>query len=342
MNSQETKGHGFFRKTKAYGLVPVLALGAVALMGTTSVSAEEVTAPAKPAQTVVTTLTAPTNNKAQTVTSTELNQSVVEAKEAGVNVTTTAPVSHVDVTSAQADLANQTQAVKDATAKAQANTQAIKDATAENAKIDAENKAEAERVAKANKAGQAEVDARNKAGQAAVDARNKAKQQAQDDQKAKIDAENKAESQRVSQLNAQTKAKIDAENKDAQAKADATNAQLQKDYQAKLAEIKSVEAYNAGVRQRNKDAQAKADATNAQLQKDYQAKLALYNQAKKAKEEADKQTINNVAFDIKAQARGVDNKEYGNSIMTAKTKPDGSFEFNHDMIDGVKTIGYGK
>lgn len=303
MNSQETKGHGFFRKTKAYGLVPVLALGAVALMGTTSVSAEEVTAPAKPAQTVVTTLTAPTNNKAQTVTSTELNQSVVEAKEAGVNVTTTAPVSHVDVTSAQADLANQTQAVKDATAKAQANTQAIKDATAENAKIDAENKAEAERVAKANKAGQAEVDARNKAGQAAVDARNKAKQQAQDDQKAKIDAENKAESQRVSQLNAQTKAKIDAE---------------------------------------NKDAQAKADATNAQLQKDYQAKLALYNQAKKAKEEADKQTINNVAFDIKAQARGVDNKEYGNSIMTAKTKPDGSFEFNHDMIDGVKTIGYGK
>ncbi|HGD4371028.1 TPA: cell surface protein, partial [Streptococcus agalactiae] len=181
-----------------------------------------------------------------------------------------------------------------------------------------------------------------KAGQEAVDARNKAKQQAQVDQKAKIDAENKAESQRVSQLNAQNKAKIDAENKDAQAKADATNAQLQKDYQAKLAEIKSVEAYNAGVRQRNKDAQAKADATNAQLQKDYQAKLALYNQALKAKAEADKQSINNVAFDIKAQAKGVDNAEYGNSIMTAKTKPDGSFEFNHDMIDGVKTIGYGK
>ncbi|MCW1808765.1 cell surface protein, partial [Streptococcus agalactiae] len=116
----------------------------------------------------------------------------------------------------------------------------------------------------------------------------------------------------------------------------------QKDYQAKLAEIKSVEAYNAGVRQRNKDAQAKADATNAQLQKDYQAKLALYNQALKAKAEADKQSINNVAFDIKAQAKGVDNAEYGNSIMTAKTKPDGSFEFNHDMIDGVNTIGYGK
>ncbi len=333
MNSN-TKGHGFFRKSKAYGLVCAIALAGAFTLATSQVSADQVTTQAT-TQTV-------TQNQAETVTSTQLDKAVATAKKAAVAVTTTPAVNHATTTDAQADLANQTQAVKDVTAKAQANTQAIKDATAENAKIDAENKAEAERVAKANKAGQAEVDARNKAGQAAVDARNKAKQQAQDDQKAKIDAENKAESQRVSQLNAQNKAKIDAENKDAQAKADATNAQLQKDYQTKLANIKSVEAYNAGVRQRNKDAQAKADANNAQLQKDYQAKLALYNQALKAKAEADKQSINNVAFDIKAQAKGVDNTEYGNSIMTAKTKPDGSFEFNHDMIDGVKTIGYGK
>ncbi|HEO1312182.1 TPA: LPXTG cell wall anchor domain-containing protein [Streptococcus agalactiae] len=333
MNSN-TKGHGFFRKSKAYGLVCAIALAGAFTLATSQVSADQVTTQAT-TQTV-------TQNQAETVTSTQLDKAVATAKKAAVAVTTTPAVNHATTTDAQADLANQTQAVKDVTAKAQANTQAIKDATAENAKIDAENKAEAERVAKENKEGQAAVDARNKAGQAAVDARNKAKQQAQDDQKAKIDAENKAESQRVSQLNAQNKAKIDAENKDAQAKANATNAQLQKDYQAKLAEIKSVEAYNAGVRQRNKDAQAKADATNAQLQKDYQAKLALYNQALKAKAEADKQSINNVAFDIKAQAKGVDNAEYGNSIMTAKTKPDGSFEFNHDMIDGVKTIGYGK
>lgn len=333
MNSN-TKGHGFFRKSKAYGLVCAIALAGAFTLATSQVSADQVTTQAT-TQTV-------TQNQAETVTSTQLDKAVATAKKAAVAVTTTPAVNHATTTDAQADLANQTQAVKDVTAKAQANTQAIKDATAENAKIDAENKAEAERVAKENKEGQAAVDARNKAGQAAVDARNKAKQQAQDDQKAKIDAENKAESQRVSQLNAQNKAKIDAENKDAQAKANATNAQSQKDYQAKLAEIKSVEAYNAGVRQRNKDAQVKADATNAQLQKDYQAKLALYNQALKAKAEADKQSINNVAFDIKAQAKGVDNAEYGNSIMTAKTKPDGSFEFNHDMIDGVKTIGYGK
>ncbi|HGD5943593.1 TPA: SspB-related isopeptide-forming adhesin [Streptococcus agalactiae] len=281
--NQNTKGHGFFRKSKAYGLVCGIALAGAFTLATSQVSADQVTTQAT-TQTV-------TQNQAETVTSTQLDKAVATAKKAAVAVTTTAAVNHATTTDAQADLANQTQTVKDVTAKAQANTQAIKDATAENAKIDAENK---------------------------------------------------AESQRVSQLNAQTKAKIDAENKDAQAKADATNAQLQKDYQAKLAKIKSVEAYNAGVRQRNKDAQAKADATNAQLQKDYQAKLALYNQALKAKAEADKQSINNVAFDIKAQAKGVDNAEYGNSIMTAKTKPDGSFEFNHDMIDGVKTIGYGK
>ncbi|HEN0160122.1 TPA: SspB-related isopeptide-forming adhesin [Streptococcus agalactiae] len=282
MNNTQ-QGHGFFRKSKAYGLVCAIALAGAFTLATSQVSADQVTTQAT-TQTV-------TQNQAETVTSTQLDKAVATAKKAAVAVTTTPAVNHATTTDAQADLANQTQAVKDVTAKAQANTQAIKDATAENAKIDAENK---------------------------------------------------AESQRVSQLNAQNKAKIDAENKDAQAKADATNAQLQKDYQAKLAEIKSVEAYNAGVRQRNKDAQAKADATNAQLQKDYQAKLALYNQAKKAKAEADKQSINNVAFDIKAQAKGVDNRQYGNSIMTAKTHSDGTFEFNHDMIDGVKTIGYGK
>ncbi|MCC9822750.1 LPXTG cell wall anchor domain-containing protein [Streptococcus agalactiae] len=268
MNNTQ-QGHGFFRKSKAYGLVCAIALAGAFTLATSQVSADQVTTQAT-TQTV-------TQNQAETVTSTQLDKAVATAKKAAVAVTTTPAVNHATTTDAQADLANQTQAVKDATAE-----------------------------------------------------------------NAKIDAENKAESQRVSQLNAQNKAKIDAENKDAQAKADATNAQLQKDYQAKLAEIKSVEAYNAGVRQRNKDAQAKADATNAQLQKDYQAKLALYNQAKKAKAEADKQSINNVAFDIKAQAKGVDNRQYGNSIMTAKTHSDGTFEFNHDMIDGVKTIGYGK
>ncbi|HGD4193579.1 TPA: SspB-related isopeptide-forming adhesin [Streptococcus agalactiae] len=320
--NQNTKGHGFFRKSKAYGLVCGIALAGAFTLATSQVSADQVTTQAT-TQTV-------TQNQAETVTSTQLDKAVATAKKAAVAVTTTAAVNHATTTDAQADLANQTQTVKDVTAKAQANTQAIKDATAENAKIDAENKAESQRVSQLNAQTKAKIDAENKDAQAKADATNA---QLQKDYQAKL-----AKIKSVEAYNAGVRQR----NKDAQAKADATNAQLQKDYQAKLAKIKSVEAYNAGVRQRNKDAQAKADATNAQLQKDYQAKLALYNQALKAKAEADKQSINNVAFDIKAQAKGVDNAEYGNSIMTAKTKPDGSFEFNHDMIDGVKTIGYGK
>ncbi|ESR10146.1 LPXTG cell wall anchor domain-containing protein [Streptococcus iniae] len=298
MNLQ-IKGHGIIRKSKAYGLVCGIALAGVFAFGSTQVNADEVTAPTAD---VVTTLTAPTTNKAQTVTSRALDTAVAEASKSGVNVTTTAPVSHADETSAKADLANQTQAVKDATAKAQANTQAIKTATDTNAQIDAQNKAEADRVAQENKAGQLAVDQRN----------------------------------------AQGKAQVDQANKNAQAQADATNAKLKADYEAKLAEIKTVEDYNKAVVERNALAKQQADATNAQAKAEYDRLLAIYNQAIKAKAQADAQSITNVAFDIKTQAQGVDNTEYGNSIMTATSKADGSFEFDHDMIDGVKTIGYGK
>lgn len=233
---RETKGHGFFRKSKAYGLVCGIALvGAFALSGG-NVLAEEVTAPTPE---VVTTLTTPTNNQAQPVTSSELDKSVDEAKEAGVTVTTTAPVAHVDVPTAQTDLANQNKAVEEATAKAEANSTAIKTAIDANAKIDAENEAEAKRVAEANKAGQLATD----------------------------------------QKNAEAKAKVDQANKDAQAQADATNAKLKAEYEAKLAEIKTVEDYNKAVTERNALAKQVAESTNAKLKADYETKLKAYNQA---------------------------------------------------------------
>lgn len=235
---RETKGHGFFRKSKAYGLVCGIALAGVFAFNGGNVSADEVTAPAE-RQTVVTTLTEPTNNQAQTVTSEALNTAVSTAKEAGVTVNTTGAVSHTDVPSAQSDLASQIQTVKDATAKAEANTQAIKDATAQNAQIDAQNQAEATRVAEANKAGQLAVD----------------------------------------QKNAQGQALVDKQNADAQAQADATNAQLKADYEAKLAEIKTVEDYNKAVAERNALAKQQADATNAQAKAEYDRLLAIYNKA---------------------------------------------------------------
>ncbi|HEM9585561.1 TPA: LPXTG cell wall anchor domain-containing protein [Streptococcus agalactiae] len=236
---RETKGHGFFRKSKAYGLVCGIALAGAFVFSGGNVSAEEVTTLATQPQTVVTTLTEPTNNQAQPVTSPALDTAVDSAKDAGVVVNTTQPVSHTDVPSAQADLANQTQAVKDATAKAEANTQAIKDATAQNAQIDAQNQAEATRVAEANKAGQLAVD----------------------------------------QKNAQGQALVDKQNADAQAQADATNAQLKADYESLLAEIKTVEDYNKAVVERNALAKQQADATNAQAKAEYDRLLAIYNKA---------------------------------------------------------------
>lgn len=230
MNSQ-TKGHGYFRKSKAYGLVCGIALAGAFVFSGGNVSAEEVTAPAQP-QTVVTTLTAPTNNQAQAVTSTALDTAVSTAKEAGVTVNTAGAVSHTDVPSAQADLASQTQAVKDATAKAQANTQAIKDATAQNAQIDAQNQAEATRVAQENKAGQLAVDQQNAEAQAKADATN-----------AQLKADYEAKLAEIKTIEDYNQA-VAERNALAKAQADATNAQLKADYQVKL------DAYNKALADR--------------------------------------------------------------------------------------------
>lgn len=219
MNSN-TKGHGFFRKSKAYGLVCGIALAGVFAFNGGNVSADEVTAPALP-QTVVTTLTEPTNNQAQVVTSEALNTAVETAKEAGVTVNTTPTVSHTDVSSAQADLANQTQAVKDVTAKAEANTQAIKDATAQNAQIDAQNKA-----------GQLAVDQQNAEAQAKADATN-----------AQLKADYEAKLAEIKTVEDYNKA-VAERNALAKQQADATNAQLKADYQTKL------DAYNKALSDR--------------------------------------------------------------------------------------------
>lgn len=240
MNSH-TQGHGFFRKSKAYGLVCGIALavaGALAFGLGSQVSAD-VKAPAEIEATVVTTLTEPTNNQAQPVSSPELDKAVSEAQDAGVTVTTEPTVSHTNEASAQADLASQTQAVKEATEQVNANTQAIKEATVQNAQIDAENQAEKERVAAENKAGQDAVDAKN----------------------------------------VQEKAKVDQANQDAKATADKTNAQLKADYEKKLADIESVEAHNKAVADRNAQAQQEADKRNAELKSDYETKLKAYQKA---------------------------------------------------------------
>ena len=81
---EKVKGHGFFRKTKAFGLASGIALGAALLIGANTVSADEAT-PTQP-----TTTAQPTNSDAKsevvTVKEAELKAKVDEAKQAGVEV----------------------------------------------------------------------------------------------------------------------------------------------------------------------------------------------------------------------------------------------------------------
>ncbi|MBM7312227.1 LPXTG cell wall anchor domain-containing protein [Streptococcus suis] len=211
-------GHGFFRKSKAYGLVCGIAL--FGAMVTTSVSAEEIVTETTPAVEVVnpnpatnleTVQETPSAESLATqaeagqktgeltspVTSTELDKAVSDAKEAGVTVTEDSkPIVYDNLDQAQADLAKQAEAVKEATVKQEDNTEAIKKAEEHNAEIDRKNKEEAARIAREN----AEIDARNKAAQEKADKINsERKTQVIENEKARQEAiaYNKAEVERV-------------------------------------------------------------------------------------------------------------------------------------------------
>ncbi|WP_421362557.1 SspB-related isopeptide-forming adhesin [Streptococcus suis] len=289
-------GHGFFRKSKAYGLVCGIAL--FGAMVTTSVSAEEIVTETTPAVEVVnpnpatnleTVQEAPTAESLATqaeagqktgeltspVMSTELDQIVTDAKEAGVTVTEESkPAVYENLDQAQADLTKQTDVVKEVTDKQEANTTAIKEVTDKNAEIDRQNKAEAERVAEYNKTGQEAVDARNKAGQEAVDARNAQAVAKRESEAEAVEARNKAGQEAVDARNKSGQAMTDAINKAEQERADLENARLKAEYEAELAKIADVEAYNAEIRKRNAEAITKAEADNARLKAEYEAKKA--------------------------------------------------------------------
>ncbi|HEM6204226.1 TPA: LPXTG cell wall anchor domain-containing protein [Streptococcus suis] len=284
-------GHGFFRKSKAYGLVCGIAL--FGAMVTTSVSADEIVTETTPVVEVVnpnpatnleTVQEAPSAESLATqaeagqktgeltspVTSTELDLIVTDAKEAGVTVTEeNKPVAYENLDQAQADLTKQTDVVKEATDKQEANTTAIKEATDKNAEIDRQNKAEAERVAEYNKTGQEAVDARNKAGQEAVDARNANALAEWEANKETIIA---ADAAAMAGYNERKKANEES-NAKGQAEADAKNAELKAEYDKALKEYNDLLAENDEIQKRNDAAAAAAKAENDRLKAEYQAKL---------------------------------------------------------------------
>ncbi|HER7021625.1 TPA: SspB-related isopeptide-forming adhesin [Streptococcus pyogenes] len=509
MKQMETKGYGYFRKTKAYGLVCGITLAGALTLGTTSVSADDVTT-LNPATNLTTLQTPPTADQTQLahqagqqsgelvseVSNTEWDNAVTTAQKAGVTVKQSEKVTHDSLSSAQADLEKQTQAVTEATTKQEANTTAINQAASENKAIDQANRDEKARVDALNTKGEADTKAKNETGQAQVDAQNKQAQAAADAMNAKLKADYEAKLTEIKQIESENEAirqrnqqasqathqanqaaqaayqeklaeieRIKAENAairdrnaKAQQEAERQNQALQAAYEAKLAEIKQIESENAAIRQRNEQAgqatnqtnqaaqaayqeklaeierikagnaairdrnakaqqeaerqnqalqaayeaklaeikqiesenaairkrneqagqttnqtnqaaqaayqeklaeierinaenaairdrntkaRQEAERQNQQLKTTYEAQLSAYQQALQAKKEAENKAIDQVVFGIDAKANGVDNAEYGNSIMTVTTQPDGSFVFKHDMIDGVKTIGHG-
>ncbi|WP_449463414.1 SspB-related isopeptide-forming adhesin [Streptococcus suis] len=220
MYPKDVKGHGFFRKKKwAKGLACGVTLMGVTVFSNVALADEIVTetTPAvevvnpNPATNLETVQEAPSAESLATqaetgqktgeltspVTSTELDKAVTDAKEAGVAVTENSKaIVYDNLDQAQADLAKQAEAVKEATVKQEDNTEAIEKAEDHNAEIDRKNKEEADRIAREN----AEIDARNKAAQEKADKINsERKTQVIENEKARQEAiaYNKAEVERV-------------------------------------------------------------------------------------------------------------------------------------------------
>ena len=128
MKNNNVVGHGFFRKSKAYGLVCGIALGLAFLGG--KVNADEAVVPdgtdvpvvAEASQTIV------------EPASDELNTAISDAENTGVTVSQTTSETVVNQEEAQADYATQAESLEAVTAQQeQINT--------ENAQITADNQA---------------------------------------------------------------------------------------------------------------------------------------------------------------------------------------------------------
>ncbi|VTS28378.1 LPXTG cell wall anchor domain-containing protein [Streptococcus dysgalactiae] len=290
MKQMETKGYGYFRKTKAYGLVCGITLAGALTLGTTSVSADDVT-PLNPATNLTTLQKPPTADQTQLahqagqqsgelvseVSNTEWDNAVTTAQEAGVTVKQSEKVTHDSLSSAQADLEKQTKAVTEATTKQEANTTAINQAVSENKAIDQANRDEKARVDALNTKGEADTKAKNEAGQAQVDAQNKQAQEAADTMNARLKAEYEAKLTEIKQIESENEA-IRQRNQQASQATHQANQAAQAAYQEKLAEIERIKAENAAIRDRNAKAQQEAERQNQALQAAYEAKLAEVKQ----------------------------------------------------------------
>lgn len=312
-NKKEVKGHGSIRKSKVYGAVGILALGAAAVIGGGSqASADEVTEAPVNSEPVATSQASAdslasqaaavtTSDVSTPTTATTTNTTDSQPTETVAEVATTQPVSTND-NNAYAE-------------KASTSTEAEK--------VAIDNSAVTDAVATAKDSGvKVTQDATQDKGTPTTSAELATKQAEvksdQDKQVATITQATKDASGRQSAYNAADKAHDTLEAQVDKAVKDSNGL-----IKAETTEISSGDGKNVG------DYNTYTDQVNKQIASNKET-LDKFN-----KDYAAMKDNANVNVDGRVTTQNVDQLTYGNSVQNGSVNPDGTFSFTHDMNDSA-------
>ena len=357
MTTNNTKGHGYFRKKKwAKGLASGIALGAavITFAGATGVSADETTAATDNTTEVVTSQPESINDNnvyaenantsegtlAVDIDNSNVEAAATEASNVGVDVTKEAAKDYgTDTTTdelndTKSEIANdqekQVDSLEQATATQNANNTAYADAQAA---IDANN--DYVNNAKDTYGSETTVTVTNDSSTATDgtasannEAKTKAEQTLADNKEAVAEyveakANYDATVSKAEELNAAVEAAAnELKNKGVTV---TTSSQVVNS----VADVEALQAQNDATITQANSKKAAVDALLAQ----YAADLAAFNNG------------TNISVSAGVKTQDVDNLTYGNSFMNGTINADGTFTFTHDMNDGLNdtygTLGTG-
>lgn len=309
-NKKEVKGHGSIRKSKVYGAVGILALGAAAVIGggsqasadespvtTTPVTTTQASADSLASQAAAVT----TSDVSTPTTATTTNTTDSQPTETVAEVATTQPVSTND-NNAYAEKAN---------------------TSTEAEKVAIDNSAVTDAVATAKDSGvKVTQDATQDKGKPTTSEELATKQAEvkadQDKQVATITQATKDASGRQSAYDAADKAHDTLEAQVDKAVKDSNGLIKTEATEISSGDGKNVGDYNTYTDQVNKQIASNKETID-KFNKDYAA----------MKDNA------NVNVDGRVTTQNVDQLTYGNSVQNGSVNPDGTFSFTHDMNDSA-------
>lgn len=295
------QGKGYFRKSKAYGLVCGIALGLALIFNAGQVSADEVTtAQTQPvvAVTEANSLSVPDVVDVGGVSVDHTNPTTPTPSE----TVEAQPISENDVYAEKANTSSPAQTVSVDNSSVTSAVEEAKQAGVEVTQDPTQDKGVPTTTAELNKA-QSEI-AQDQTQQ--VNNLNQAKQEATDRKEAYDQAESAYQdlNKQVSEAVAQGGGMVSSETV-TQSSGDGTDVSAYQDYTTK-------------VRQQ-------IEANRQAIQAFQEALEAVYRNT-------------NVIVNASVAVQDVDNLTYGNSIMTGGINADGSFSFTHDMNDGDNDV----